>query len=262
MAFVFRAYSTYMSSHPKIGTSLTTGACYGAGDVLAQKIEINQGTRTSYDWHRTLTFTVFGTVFGGPIYYAWFKKLKNTPVLLESVVKWNEKRILMNNFKREFHNALNNKNLDALSFKAFRDQFRENFVRMDEPIIRSKTILTTKILLDQFVFSVFYPIFFLITSGVMLKISKPLYDSVFEEDELKKKALRDQCNSALIKKSFSEGISDVKHKFMGIYVLDCAVWPMAQMINFSFVPQHLQPVYVNVLNVGWNAFLCHTAQSH
>ena len=40
------------------------------------------------------------------------------------------------------------------------------------------------------------------------------------------------------------------------------VWPMAQMINFSFVPQHLQPVYVNILNIGWNTFLCYTAQSH
>jgi len=262
MAFVFRAYGTFMSTHPKVGTSLTTGACYGAGDVLAQKIEKNQGTRTNYDWHRTLTFTVFGTICGGPIYYAWFNKLKHTPALIEWVVKHNEKRILMNNFKREFHEALNNNKLNNLSFRAFREQFKENFMRIDEPVIRSKTILTTKILLDQFVFSVFYPIFFLITSGVMLKVSKPLYDSVFEEDEKKKKELRDQCNAALIKKSFNEGVLDVKHKFMGIYVLDCAVWPMAQMINFSFVPQHLQAVYVNVLNIGWNAFLCFTSQSH
>lgn len=251
-----------MESHPKIGTSLTTGACYGAGDLMAQKIEKNQGKRDSYDWHRTLTFTVFGTVFGGPIYYIWFKKLKNTPALLERIVKYNQTKILTNKFKKEFNKAIYENKLDNLSFKEFRTKFRENFDNFEKPLIRSKTILTTKILLDQFIFSVFYPMFFLITSGMMVKTTKPLYDSIFEKDEIKKKELRDKFNLELVKKSFDEGITDIKNKFLGIYVLDCAVWPMAQMINFSFVPQHLQPVYVNILNIGWNTFLCYTAQSH
>jgi hypothetical protein len=104
--------------------------------------------------------------------------------------------------------------------------------------------------------------FFLITSGVMLKTTKPLYDSMFEEDEIKKKELRDQCNTTLLKKSFDEGVDDIKNKFLGIYVMDCAIWPIFQMFNFCFVAPHLQPVYVNFLNVFWNAFLCYTSQSH
>jgi hypothetical protein len=251
-----------METRPKFGTCLTTSACYGTGDLLAQKIEKNQGKRKTYDWHRTITFTVFGTVFGVPIYYMWFKKLKNTPALLERVVKYNETKSLMNKFQKEFHQAIYNNKLDTLSFKTFREQFKANFDHFEKPIIRSKTILTTKILLDQFVFSIIYPMFFLIMSGIMLKTSKPLYDSIFEADEINSKELREQFNITLLKKSFSEGVSDIKHRFLGIYVLDCAVCPMAQMINFSFVPQHLQPVYVNVLNIGWNAFLCYTAQSH
>jgi hypothetical protein len=262
MAYIFRVYSTYMETHPKLGISLTTGVCYGAGDLLAQKIEKNQGKRGSYDFHRTLTFTVFGTVFGGPIYYMWFKKLKNTPALLERIVKYNETKTLMNKFQKEFHHAIYNNKLETLSFKTFREQFKANFDAFEKPIIRSKTILTTKILLDQFVFSVFYPMFFLITSGVMLKTTKPLYDSMFEEDEIKKKELRDQCNTTLLKKSFDEGVDDIKNKFLGIYVMDCAIWPIFQMFNFCFVAPHLQPVYVNFLNVFWNAFLCYTSQSH
>jgi hypothetical protein len=262
MSQFFRIYSNYMATHPKIGNCLTTGTCYGAGDLLAQKIEKNQGKRDKYDWHRTLTFTVFGTIFGGPIYYMWFEKLKKTPLLLEKIVKRNETNILMAKFRQEFNTALYSNKLDTLSFKQFRQNFKTNFDQFEKPVIRSKTILTTKILLDQFVFSVFYPIFFLVTSGVMLKTTKPLYESIFEKDENKKKELLKQFNMDLVNKSFDEGVTDIKNKFLDIYILDCAVWPMAQMINFSFVPAHLNPVYVNILNIGWNTFLCYTSQSH
>ena len=251
-----------MVSYPKVVTSVTTGICYGSGDLLAQKIEKNQGKRTEYDWHRTLTFTLFGTLLAGPIYYAWFNKLAKTPMLLEKIAKKNETRTLKYKFNEKFNEALYGNKLDTLSFKQFREQFKENFDNFEKPIIRSKTILTTKILLDQFVFSTIYPIFFLMTTGICLKTTKPLYDSFFESNDEKKVLLRKQCNTKLLKQSFNEGITDIKNKFLGIYVMDCAMWPMAQMINFSFVPQHLQAVYVNVLNIGWNAFLCYSSQSH
>lgn len=259
---LFRKYNAYMTAYPKIVTSITTGICYGAGDVVAQKIEKNQGKLNEYNWHRTLTFTLFGTLLAGPIYYTWFSKLAKTPLLLEIIAKKNETRILKYKFNEKFNNALYNNKLDTLSFKNFREQFKQNFDNFEKPIIRSKTILTTKILLDQFVFSIIYPIFFLMTTGVMLKTTKPLYDSLFEQNKEKQIELRKQCNLLLLKKSFNEGVTDIKNKFLGIYVMDCAMWPMAQMINFSFVPQHLQAVYVNVLNIGWNAFLCYSSQSH
>lgn len=33
------------------------------------------------------------------------------------------------------------------------------------------------------------------------------------------------------------------------------VWPMAQFVNFKFVPVQHQLLFVNVLNLGWNCFL-------
>ena len=47
--------------------------------------------------------------------------------------------------------------------------------------------------------------------------------------------------------------------FVPSYIADSVLWPVAQAINFSFVPVNLQPVYVNVLNVFWNAFLSYMA---
>ncbi len=256
----FRAYNRFLEKNPKTGTSITTGICYGAGDLLAQKLEKNQGKRESYDFHRTLVFTTFGTLFGGPIYYAWFQKLSKTPQLLERIVKYNETRTLSYQFKNQLRDAIKNNKLDGMSFKVFREEFKKNFENIDKPLIRSKTILTTKILLDQFIFSVFYPIFFLVTTGTMLKVTKPLWEAkdIKDKDLRKNKLL--ECNKELLHKSVKEGILDVKDKFGKIYMLDCAVWPMAQMINFSFVPQHLQPIYVNFLNIGWNSFLCYTQQ--
>ncbi len=257
---LFYNYNNFLEINPKTGTAITTGLCYGLGDLLSQKIEKNQEKRTKYDFHRTVVFTTFGVAFGGPLYYAWFKKLSRTPALLESIVKYNETRVLSYKFKQQLHMAIKNNTLDNMSFKIFREQFKQNFDNIDKPLIRSKTVLTAKILLDQFVFSVFYPIFFLITSGMMIKVSKPLWDGIFTEDKDERYKKFSECNKELVKNSFIEGVNDIKHKFIKIYMLDCAIWPMAQMINFSFVPQHLQPIYVNILNIFWNSFLCYTQQ--
>jgi hypothetical protein len=257
---LLRLYNTVLEKYPKSGTSVTTGFCYGAGDFLAQKIEKDQCKREKYDIHRLIVFTAFGTFFGGPIYYAWFQKLSRTPQVLEKIVQYNEKRFLAYKFREQLNIALKNNNIESMSFKTFRETFKQNFENIDKPLVRSKTVLTAKILLDQFIFSVFYPMFFLIMSGVMLKTTKPLYDSMLIEDKEESKKKLAECNTGLLKKSFLEGVHDIKTKFGKIYMLDCAIWPMAQMINFSFVPQHLQPVYVNVLNIGWNSFLCYTQQ--
>jgi hypothetical protein len=50
--------------------------------------------------------------------------------------------------------------------------------------------------------------------------------------------------------SISKAWSNVKNKFIQIYVADCAVWPLVQMANFAFIPSHLQPIFVNIVNIG------------
>ena len=38
------------------------------------------------------------------------------------------------------------------------------------------------------------------------------------------------------------------------------MWPLVQMTNFAFVPAHLQPIFVNFMNIGWNTFLSYVSQ--
>jgi len=139
-----------------------------------------------------------------------------------------------------------------MSMKNFRVQFKDNFDQIDKPIIRSKTILVSKIYADQFIFSVLYPIFFMITTGVMLENSK--------KEDLEYLKEHKMINTEKIKKSFDKAVTNVKDKFAKIYVTDCAVWPLIQMANFAFIPGHLQPIFVNTVNIFWNAFICYVSQ--
>lgn len=243
---ILNAYNTALQAKPFLVTNLSTGVCYGLGDYIAQSIEKSQGKRDEYDYTRLGVFITFGTLAGGPIYYTWFSKIHNMPVFIENIVKWNQKRILAGHFKQELHKHLSSNSLGDLSMKNFRINYKSNFDTIEKPIIRSKTILVAKIYADQFIFSVFYPIFFMMTTGVMLDIAK-------NEDEL---------STSKIIKSAEKSWLNVKNKFINIYVADCAIWPLVQMANFAFVPSHLQPIFVNVVNIGWNTFLSYVSQGH
>ncbi len=62
--------------------------------------------------------------------------------------------------------------------------------------------------------------------------------------------------------SVKKAWTNIKNKFAQIYIADCAIWPLAQMANFAFIPSHLQPIFVNFINIGWNTFLSYTSQGH
>lgn len=243
---ILSAYNKALQTKPLLITSLSTGACYCAGDYIAQTIEKKQGKRDTYDMQRLMVFTIFGVTCGGPIYYVWFSKIHNMPQFIENVVKWNERRVLTRHFQTELRNHLNTNNLDVLSMKTFRNNYKAHFDTIEKPIIRSKTVLVAKIYADQFIFSVLYPVFFMMTTGVALDVVKSPEPITFD--------------------SFSNAVSkswtNVKNKFVQIYIADCAVWPLAQMANFAFIPAHLQPIFVNFMNIGWNTFLSYTSQGH
>jgi len=93
------------------------------------------------------------------------------------------------------------------------------------PELSKWTKVSSKVLADQFIFSPAYLGVFFYTTGLM----------------------RGQ--------SWDECTAHLKEVFWPSLLADCAVWPAAQVINFAFVPVPLQPIYVNVLNVFWNAFL-------
>lgn len=243
---ILELYNRALQSKPLLVTSLSTGVCYGIGDYIAQSIEKNQGNREQYDLKRLTVFTVFGTVAGGPVYYAWFNKIHNMEIFIERIVKWNERRTLTNHFKSELHKHLTTNSIGDMSMKTFRTNYKKHFDLFEKPIIRSKTVLVAKIYADQFIFSVFYPVFFMMSTGVAL-------DMVNQKEKI---SIHNFFNS--VKKSWT----NVKNKYAQIYIADCAVWPLAQMANFAFVPSHLQPIFVNFINIGWNTFLSYTSQGH
>jgi hypothetical protein len=243
--FALNAYNRTLKSKPLLVTAISTAVCYGAGDTIAQSIEIKQNKREEYDLSRLGVFVTFGLLAGGPVYYAWFSKIDKMPMLIEKLVKWNEQRALGAHFRKELKHHMNSGSIETMSMKTFRSSYNYHFENIEKPLIRSKTVLVAKIYADQFIFSVLYPIFFMGTTGVMLDATK--YD-------LSKPIGTQFVNSC------SKAWTNIKDKFLQIYVADCAVWPLAQMANFAFVPSHLQPIFVNFLNIGWNTFLSYVSQ--
>ena len=246
---LLNAYNNALKSRPLFVTSVTTGVCYLTGDYIAQSIEKSQGKRDNWDHKRLGVFGVFGLIAGGPIYYTWFSKINNMPIFIENIVKWNEKRILSMHFRSELGKYLRNDKIGDMSMKKFRENYKAHFDTIDKPIIRSKTILVAKIYADQFIFSILYPIFFMMSTGTMIHVvNNPI------------KNYLDILNS--VSQGFNKSWINVKNKFVQIYVADCAVWPLVQMANFAFVPGHLQPIFINFINIGWNTYLSYVSQGH
>ena len=49
----------------------------------------------------------------------------------------------------------------------------------------------------------------------------------------------------------------MQNDFIGTYLWDVKIWTPIQLANFRFVPVTFQPVFVNSVNIFWNAFLSH-----
>mmetsp|Transcript_26484 Transcript_26484/g.43356 ORF Transcript_26484/g.43356 Transcript_26484/m.43356 type:complete len:217 (-) Transcript_26484:170-820(-) len=47
--------------------------------------------------------------------------------------------------------------------------------------------------------------------------------------------------------------------FWPTLLCEWAVWPVAQLVNFRFVPAHWRSLYMNVISFGWGIFLAHVA---
>lgn len=47
----------------------------------------------------------------------------------------------------------------------------------------------------------------------------------------------------------------VEEEYVPTFMIDTAVWPIAQAINFRFVPARFQALYVNFISLGWAGFL-------
>lgn len=56
-------------------------------------------------------------------------------------------------------------------------------------------------------------------------------------------------------KTWRESIEELKKKFLTTFLLECAVWPPLQAVNFLYLPTSLRVVYVSMIDLGWAVVL-------
>lgn len=56
-------------------------------------------------------------------------------------------------------------------------------------------------------------------------------------------------------RSFDHSFQELKRKFLAVYLVDAAVWPAAQTINFFLLPPRFRVIYVAMLALVYNMFL-------
>ncbi|CAO1305237.1 unnamed protein product [Diamesa hyperborea] len=63
--------------------------------------------------------------------------------------------------------------------------------------------------------------------------------------------------SLLEGKSLAESTNVLKSKFLTVYITDWSVWPAAQFLNFYFIPLPYRVLYINVMTMFYNCYLCY-----
>ncbi|XP_059612219.1 mpv17-like protein 2 [Phlebotomus argentipes] len=107
--------------------------------------------------------------------------------------------------------------------------FHHVFYKWMDNMLPKADVLTSvkKILLDQAIFSPFCIVTFFYSAGL-----------------LETKTLR-ECNQEL------------REKFLTVYLADWTIWPVAQFLNFYFLPPQYRVLYINVVTMFYNVFLCY-----
>jgi len=52
-------------------------------------------------------------------------------------------------------------------------------------------------------------------------------------------------------KNAKQALNSLREKFLDVYLYDCLIWPVAQFINFNFVPGVYRLLYVNAVSLFW-----------
>ncbi|GAB0090554.1 mpv17-like protein 2 [Sergentomyia squamirostris] len=107
--------------------------------------------------------------------------------------------------------------------------FHHVFYKWVDNILPKSDVVTSikKIILDQIIFSPFCIITFFYSAGLL-------------ED-----------------KSISDCNKELRDKFLTVYIADWTIWPAAQFINFYFLSPQYRVLYINVLTMFYNVFLCY-----
>lgn len=67
--------------------------------------------------------------------------------------------------------------------------------------------------------------------------------------------------ASMEKQSWSAIKDQLSRDFAPTFLLDCAVWIPAQLLNFSVIPLKYQSLFVNMLSVIWNGYVSHVSHS-
>lgn len=77
MAKIIRCYNDWLSKHPILTKSITSGVLFGVGDWMAQRIEQRKRKeKQPHDLHRTLRMMIWGGVLFAPVGHAWYNLLE------------------------------------------------------------------------------------------------------------------------------------------------------------------------------------------
>jgi len=58
-------------------------------------------------------------------------------------------------------------------------------------------------------------------------------------------------------KSLEQTKEKIQRDFVPILLVNWTVWPLAQYVNFALIPAPQRVLYVTVLGIFWNSFLCY-----
>lgn len=95
MASLFAKYNHLLATRPLITNIITTGFLFGAGDVLAQTVELRQakssendilGPSKLFDYPRLSRAVIYGSIIFAPLGDRWYRLLNNVNVSLTKVV--------------------------------------------------------------------------------------------------------------------------------------------------------------------------------
>jgi len=68
------------------------------------------------------------------------------------------------------------------------------------------------------------------------------------------------CVTALMDgKGINGAIMKVKENIWNTLKVNWMIWPLVQVINFSFIPPHERVLFVNIINMPWTAYLAYQA---
>ena len=67
--------------------------------------------------------------------------------------------------------------------------------------------------------------------------------------------------TSTISTAVSEFRQKMENSFVSTFAADMCIWPLANVINFRYIPIHYRPTFVGVVQIGWQAYLSGVAHA-